>query len=105
MNHTIGTCSLCGGRVVLHEHWMSVRPQIPHCESCGARASQPHGPVIPMERPVPKDLSPLSGEDLAKLANAQESVKGTCWEPLLRTTNWGRKTPPVYDPLRTYRRS
>lgn len=88
MTHTIGTCSLCGGRVVLHEHWMSVNPQIPHCESCGARAAEPHGPVIPMEPPA-RDWPPQPDEALDGLWRFQHPFKA----------------PTVYDPLRTYRQS
>ena len=48
MNSCIGTCSLCGGRVVVPEVWMSVEPTVPECESCGATKRE-HGPVIEME--------------------------------------------------------
>ncbi len=86
MNHTIGTCSNCGGRVVLSAHWMSVKPEIPHCESCGARVAQPHGHVIEMEPPK-KSASPFPDREFAELL--QEKFKGTCWEPLVRSTGWG----------------
>jgi len=43
----IGACSLCGGSVVMPDHWLSVRPPVPSCERCHAvRASVL--PVIPM---------------------------------------------------------
>lgn len=51
MDKTVGTCSRCGGRVVVCEPWFSVRPQVPHCESCGATMAKPHGPTIPMNPP------------------------------------------------------
>lgn len=51
MDRTVGTCSICGGRVTLPEVWMGVVPPIPRCASCGATKKQPHGPVIDMERP------------------------------------------------------
>lgn len=53
---TVGTCGRCGGRVAIHKVWMSVDPQIPQCQSCGARPRQPHGPVLDMEettKPMP----------------------------------------------------
>lgn len=56
MNHTIGTCSLCGGRVTVPEHWYGVVPPTPECESCHATAAN-HGPTIPMK---PRDHSPGS---------------------------------------------
>lgn len=49
---TCGTCSLCGGRVTVPDHWLSVVPPTPTCEQCGAVAAE-HGPVIPMvQRPT-----------------------------------------------------
>lgn len=48
MENRIGTCSICGGAVVMPN--MMVNP-VPHCTGCGAYARNPHGPVIPMERP------------------------------------------------------
>jgi len=46
----IGTCSLCGGDVTVHEMWAAVTPDVPRCQSCGATAKKPEPPVIPMER-------------------------------------------------------
>lgn len=43
----IGTCSLCGGRVVVDSVHMSVVPPTPTCERCGAVKAE-HGPVIDM---------------------------------------------------------
>jgi hypothetical protein len=51
MNTQVGTCSLCGGPVSTPTAWMSVRPPVPQCESCGAYAAQPHGDVIEMAPP------------------------------------------------------
>lgn len=48
MDNRIGTCSECGGAVVVPMY--SVNPT-PHCEHCGAIPMAPHGPVIPMRRP------------------------------------------------------
>jgi hypothetical protein len=50
-SRTIGTCSICGGRVSVPDHWMGIHPPIPTCDSCGAHMKQPHGPVVPMEKP------------------------------------------------------
>lgn len=47
MKQTIGTCSICGGRVTIESSWYATIPQTPTCEDCGATAAQ-HGPVIPM---------------------------------------------------------
>lgn len=44
----VGTCSNCGGHVVLPALWLGVTPPVPTCWSCGATAAQPHLPVIPM---------------------------------------------------------
>lgn len=49
----IGTCSVCGGNVTVHTNWMCVVPDVPKCESCGARKAA--GPVIDM---VPSRPSP-----------------------------------------------
>ncbi len=59
MNRTIGTCSNCGGRVVVPTVWMSVVPPVPHCEKCGSSAAQPHGGVIEMEPKKPELPGPL----------------------------------------------
>lgn len=45
---TVGTCSICRGRVSVPTFWMGVIPPTPTCESCGAIPAQPHGEVIPM---------------------------------------------------------
>lgn len=49
MNNTIGTCSLCGGPVKMPAYSVNLTPS---CERCGATMKNPHGPVVPMERPV-----------------------------------------------------
>lgn len=54
---TIGTCSLCGGRVAVPSVWMSSEPAIPQCQSCGASKKQPYGPVIEMDPPKDKDAA------------------------------------------------
>lgn len=49
MDKTMGTCSKCGGRVVIPEAWMGVKPPVLRCENCGATKTQPYGPVIDMD--------------------------------------------------------
>lgn len=49
---TIGTCSLCGGRVSIPAAWMATIPPTPTCQSCGAIGAS-HGPIVPM-RPAPR---------------------------------------------------
>ena len=53
---TIGTCSLCGGPVMLPDVWFGVHPPTPKCLFCGAVPSQPYGPMIPMRPKQPKRL-------------------------------------------------
>ncbi len=60
MSDTIGTCSLCGGRVVRHTSALSV--VCVDCEECGATATHPHGPVIPMKLPEP--VPPMTLKDV-----------------------------------------
>lgn len=48
MNQTVGTCSICGGRVSVPSPWYGVQEPIPTCEKCGATSSM-FGPVIPMQ--------------------------------------------------------
>jgi hypothetical protein len=45
---TIGRCSKCGGNVSVHAAWMSVLPDVPTCESCGAKKAS-NLPRIEME--------------------------------------------------------
>ncbi len=53
MNKRIGSCSICGGDVVMPNIWHGTVPPVPRCRGCGATAAKP-GPVIPME-PAPHD--------------------------------------------------
>ena len=55
-NKTIGTCSICGGRVTVPHIWGGVTPPTPTCEQCGARAAS-HGPVIEMQRATRTDTA------------------------------------------------
>jgi len=56
MSTTVGTCSICGGRVSIPSNWSATVPPTPTCESCGATKKQPHGPVIDMDDKNPKTL-------------------------------------------------
>ena len=45
----IGTCSICGGRVLQYVMLHIVGPFPPaRCERCGGVEAEQHGPVIPM---------------------------------------------------------
>lgn len=46
---TIGTCSRCGGPVMVPSVWMGVVPPVPTCARCGATAKQSFGKTIEME--------------------------------------------------------
>jgi rRNA maturation protein Nop10 len=48
MDNRVGTCSKCGGPVVVP--LMMIHPT-PHCQQCGAIAKNPHGPRIEMDEP------------------------------------------------------
>lgn len=50
MSNVLGTCSICGGPVMVPEFWGGSIPPTPTCQKCGATKAQPHGPVIPMDR-------------------------------------------------------
>ncbi len=49
----VGTCSLCGGAVVLQKDWYASVPQTPKCNACWAIPESSHGPVIHM-KPAPR---------------------------------------------------
>ena len=56
MDKTLGTCSLCGGRVTVPDAWWCLDPPVPTCQQCRARQKPSHGPVIEMDpasRPLP----------------------------------------------------
>jgi hypothetical protein len=57
----VGTCSLCGGRVMLPSIWHSVIPPEPTCERCHATAAPPELPVMKM-RPQRNAIRLPSGE-------------------------------------------
>lgn len=50
---TVGTCSICGGPVMIHRDWMCSTPDIPTCANCGAQAANTYGDVIPMKPATP----------------------------------------------------
>jgi hypothetical protein len=66
---TMGTCSICGGRVSVPAVWWSVIPPTPTCELCGAIPLEAHGPVIPM-RP----------SEFGTASNLRFRITGTSWE-------------------------
>lgn len=72
MNATVGTCSLCGGRVSVPSPWMGTIPPVPTCDSCGATAAS-HGPVIPM---VPATTRRWVGSPY-KIGGGQIAAPGT----------------------------
>lgn len=54
-NETVlGTCSICGGPVVVPTVYHSVNRPIPKCKHCGAIEKQNFGPIIPMIPPKPQ---------------------------------------------------
>lgn len=57
----LGTCSLCGGAVIVREFLSQVK-DVPQCRDCGARKKQPYGPVIEMERPL-REAEPTRKEE------------------------------------------
>jgi len=46
---TIGTCSICGGAVMVYEHWGRSTPASVRCSQCGAIPKEPFGKTIPMK--------------------------------------------------------
>lgn len=44
-----GSCSLCGGLVIVPDVWMSVILPVPTCQSCGAEEQNDYSPIIPMK--------------------------------------------------------
>ena len=60
MGLVVGTCSLCGGGVMLPSIWHGVDSPPAQCDECGAIAQNP-GPVIPMEpqKPYGRGISNL----------------------------------------------
>jgi hypothetical protein len=50
----IGSCSICGGPVLVHKNWFCTIPDVPTCGHCGATKADTHGPVIPMVPTLPR---------------------------------------------------
>ncbi len=50
MKRTIGSCSICGGSVSVHDNWnaTSIYSPVPTCDTCGATATNQPAPTIPM---------------------------------------------------------
>lgn len=48
MDRVVGTCSLCGGAVVMPAIWFATVPPIPTCRNCGATKKKPYGPTVEM---------------------------------------------------------
>jgi len=47
----LGTCSNCGGPVVIPNQYLSISQPKPRCLKCGASASNNFGPIIQMGPP------------------------------------------------------
>jgi hypothetical protein len=66
MNQIVGTCSICTGPVTVPKAWFGPSRPVPACESCGATARSPHGPVIDMQMtprsPMQRAWSDMSEE-------------------------------------------
>lgn len=56
----IGSCSICGGPVLVHEVWFCTIPDVPTCAKCGATKADSHGPVIPMAPAAPWPTTTLT---------------------------------------------
>jgi hypothetical protein len=70
---TIGTCSLCGGRVSVPSIWMGIIPPTPTCESCGATMRE-HGPVVEMT-PARRTVTTSNTIDVGELGDLIRSGK------------------------------
>lgn len=75
---TVGTCSICGGAVVVPTVWMSIIPPVPTCSQCGATAAQ-HGPLIQMQprrlyRMTTTNTTCVDTFDVDKLDHAVSSI-------------------------------
>jgi hypothetical protein len=65
----VGTCSICGGTVVVPVFWISIIPPVPTCKDCGAIKAS--GPIIPMTprkaiRTITSDNTSELGIDIVK---------------------------------------
>lgn len=79
MNQCIGSCSICGGRVMGHVGaWWSVNPPPPaQCESCGAvEARTPVIPMVPRHPVARKHLpvNPFPGIDPSPRKNYRYTI-------------------------------
>lgn len=48
MDRVIGTCSNCGGDVVIPQVWYGITPPTPRCSKCGATPIKRNMPIIDM---------------------------------------------------------
>lgn len=78
----VGTCSICGGRVMVPTVYHSVVPPIPSCESCKAIAAT-SGPVIPM--------TPLKGSTNNWSSTNQDPNEGKPTSISIQEMNKGKK--------------
>lgn len=86
-SQVVGTCSLCGGRVLAPSVWMGVVPPIPQCESCSATPAA-HGPIIEM-RPAQQGRTFVS--DRIVVGDTTDATSGTT--PNIGWSSPGRWTP------------
>lgn len=84
MNRTVGTCSICGGRVSTPEAWYATVPPVPRCESCGATMSAPWGPIIIPMTPASQDNSNLD-EILSRTLRPLKVGDELVTRPIFRT--------------------
>jgi hypothetical protein len=82
---SVGTCSLCGGAVVVPDWYLSTVPPTPRCASCNAVPVAPHGPVVAM-----RPYRPLSQSPAGRIAEVQFLLKPTDLD--------GNELPPMITP-------
>ena len=51
MYRVIGTCSQCGGKVVIHDVWSGIFPPTPTCQRCHATVKPPVITTTPAKPP------------------------------------------------------
>lgn len=75
MDTVIGTCSLCGGAVMVPEVWYSTIPAVPRCRGCGATQRNPYGAVIEMEPPDEMTSSAFRAQALLRQENGSKELR------------------------------
>ena len=73
----IGSCSICGGPVLVHESWFCAIPDVPTCAKCGATKADSHGPVIPMAPAAPWPTTTLTTGSLPNETDQQRRDSGS----------------------------